>query len=183
MILNNADNMMFGSSEIDRVYCGSVKVWERGGGNIPEEVQAQVAYLKSNYFSKYSDDDLYYIYGLYGSNSNKPLMYAVTMIADPNLTGIRLNKGDTNSGYISFTRQSSDDQMRFAFSAPSSVGSDTSFPSGYSFSTNTTALTTTFRTWTPSGSWGSMNPIVLYGDYPAEKIAYVGTDFDVTYNT
>lgn len=38
MILNNAGNMMFGSSEIDRVYCGSVKVWERGGGNIPEEV-------------------------------------------------------------------------------------------------------------------------------------------------
>lgn len=182
MILNNADNIMLGGSEVDRVYCGSVVVWQRGG-NIPAEVQAQVAYLKSNYFSKYSDDDLYYIYGLYGSNSDKPLMYAVTMIADPNLTGIRLNKGDTNSGYISFTRQSTDNQMRFAFSAPSSVGSDTSFPSGYSFSTNTTALTTTFRTWTSSGGWGSMNPIVLYGDYPAEKIAYVGTDFDVTYNT
>lgn len=49
MILNNADNMMFGSSEIDRVYCGSVKVWERGGGNIPQEVLDNVDDLIDHY--------------------------------------------------------------------------------------------------------------------------------------
>ena len=29
MVLNNADNIMIGSDEVDRVYCGSVLVWER----------------------------------------------------------------------------------------------------------------------------------------------------------
>ena len=178
---------MLGASEVDKVYLGTAIVWERGG-DIPQEVLEQISYLRSNYFSGYNDDDLYYIYGLYGSSTSKPLMYAVLMIADPNLTGITLDRGGTNQGYLSVRGQAKDNQMYFMFSSPSAGGSDTSFPSGYTFKHSTSSLTSpvsltsTFRTWTPSGGFGSMNPIVLYGDYPAEKIRYSGSNFDVVYN-
>ena len=181
MILNNADNMMFSSSEVDRVYCGSVKVWERGG-SIPAEVQVQIDYLTEQYFSGYSSDDLYYMYGLYGSTSDKPLLYAVAMISDPNLTGINIGLGHNNDNYVDFSKQAADNQLKFAFSSPATYGSDTSFPSGYSFKYNVTSLSQTFRTWTPSGGWGGMNPIALYGNYPDEKISYIGDEFEVTYN-
>lgn len=35
MILNNADNVMIGSDEVSKIYCGSAVVWERGGGILP----------------------------------------------------------------------------------------------------------------------------------------------------
>lgn len=35
MILNNADNVMLGSTEVSKIYCGSAVVWERGGGILP----------------------------------------------------------------------------------------------------------------------------------------------------
>lgn len=48
MILNNADNIMLGGSEVDRVYCGSVVVWQRGG-NIPAEVLAYAQDIITHY--------------------------------------------------------------------------------------------------------------------------------------
>lgn len=35
MILNNADNVMIGSDEVSKIYCGSVIIWERGGSILP----------------------------------------------------------------------------------------------------------------------------------------------------
>lgn len=35
MILNNADNVMIGSTEVSKIYCGSAVVWERGGSILP----------------------------------------------------------------------------------------------------------------------------------------------------
>lgn len=35
MILNNADNVMIGSTEVSKIYCGSALVWERGGSILP----------------------------------------------------------------------------------------------------------------------------------------------------
>lgn len=49
MIFNNADNLMLGSSEVDKVYLGLAVVWERGGGSIPQEVQENVDDLVSHY--------------------------------------------------------------------------------------------------------------------------------------
>ena len=49
MILNNADNIMLGLSEVSKVYCGSALVWERGGGNIPQEVLDNVDDLIQHY--------------------------------------------------------------------------------------------------------------------------------------
>lgn len=49
MIFNNADNLMLGSSEVDKVYLGSAVVWERGGGSIPQEVLAYAQDIISHY--------------------------------------------------------------------------------------------------------------------------------------
>lgn len=49
MVFSNADNLMLGASEVDRVYLGTVIVWQRGGGNIPQEVLDNVADLVSHY--------------------------------------------------------------------------------------------------------------------------------------
>lgn len=47
MILNNADNVMLGSDEVSKIYCGSVVVWERGGGILPPGY-TQKKYLQSS---------------------------------------------------------------------------------------------------------------------------------------
>lgn len=47
MILNNADNIMLGSSEVDRVYCGSILVWERNTSPIPEGY-TELNYIQSS---------------------------------------------------------------------------------------------------------------------------------------
>lgn len=46
MILNNADNIMLGAAEVDRVYCGSVLVWER---NTPPPSPLPEGYTQLNY--------------------------------------------------------------------------------------------------------------------------------------
>lgn len=35
MILNTADNVMFGNSEVSKIYCGNAVVWERSGRVLP----------------------------------------------------------------------------------------------------------------------------------------------------
>lgn len=47
MILNNADNIMLGSSEVDRVYCGNILVWERNSSPLPEGY-TQLNYIQSS---------------------------------------------------------------------------------------------------------------------------------------
>lgn len=47
MILNNADNIMLGAAEVDRVYCGSVLVWERNSSPLPEGY-TQLNYIQSS---------------------------------------------------------------------------------------------------------------------------------------
>ena len=47
MILNNADNVMIGSTEVSKIYCGSAVVWERGGGILPPGY-TQKEYLQSS---------------------------------------------------------------------------------------------------------------------------------------
>lgn len=47
MILNNADNVMLGSTEVSKIYCGSAVVWERGGGILPPGY-TQKEYLQSS---------------------------------------------------------------------------------------------------------------------------------------
>lgn len=47
MILNNADNVMVGSDEVSKIYCGSVLVWERGGSILPPGY-TQKEYLQSS---------------------------------------------------------------------------------------------------------------------------------------
>lgn len=37
MILNTADNVMFGDIEVSKIYCGNVIVWQRGGGRVLPE--------------------------------------------------------------------------------------------------------------------------------------------------
>lgn len=38
MVLNNAADIKIGSTDVDRVYLGTVKVWERSGDSIPNHV-------------------------------------------------------------------------------------------------------------------------------------------------
>lgn len=47
MILNNADNVMLGSTEVSKIYCGSALVWERGGSILPPGY-TQKKYLQSS---------------------------------------------------------------------------------------------------------------------------------------
>lgn len=47
MILNNADNIMIGTDEVSKIYCGSAVVWERGGGILPPGY-TQKEYLQSS---------------------------------------------------------------------------------------------------------------------------------------
>lgn len=45
MILNTADNVMYGDIEVSKVYCGDVVVWQRGGGRVlPEGYTASDGY-------------------------------------------------------------------------------------------------------------------------------------------
>lgn len=47
MILNSADNVMFGSLEVDKVYCGGALVWQRNTSPIPEGY-TELSYIQSS---------------------------------------------------------------------------------------------------------------------------------------
>lgn len=49
MILNDADNIMLGSTEVSKVYCGDALVWERGGRVVPTGYDEIEYYRTSSY--------------------------------------------------------------------------------------------------------------------------------------
>ena len=54
MILNNADNIMIGTSEVDKIYCGSNVVWERNSPTpirpVPVEYEALESFDNEHYY-------------------------------------------------------------------------------------------------------------------------------------
>lgn len=59
MILNNADNIMLGSAEVDKVMCGSAKVWERSTPDTYRELEyiksTGTQYIVTDFILNYTD--------------------------------------------------------------------------------------------------------------------------------
>lgn len=170
MIFNNADNLMLGSSEVDKVYLGLAVVWERGG-DIPQEVLTQIAYLHEHYMSDIPLEDIGFIYGLYWATSDAP--HYATLLLYPKTTTPRLTCGNYTNNYMGLNNKSS--YTKKVFCNQSTVGSY-NFPDNYNF--DSTQLSTMWRTWSPYGGWGSYEP-ELYGNF--DSVSIDDYKFNATY--
>lgn len=53
MTINEADNVMYGDTEVSKVYCGDALVWERGGGRVVPAGYEELEYYR-NYDTNYA---------------------------------------------------------------------------------------------------------------------------------
>lgn len=95
MILNNADNIMFGDSEVSKVYCGDAVVWQR----IPAEVIECVQYYHDNYAPEVDIEDIGYIYGLTYNSGTQQFEYK-TLVLYPMTETPFLHCGGYSSSYV-----------------------------------------------------------------------------------
>lgn len=105
MILNNADNIMCGSNEVDRVFCGNVKVWERGTQpDIPAEVQQQITEMQQQFYPETPLSEFGFIYGVQ-YNQNNP--YYLTVLVYPKTVEPFLWAGASSRNTVDFSNNSS----------------------------------------------------------------------------
>lgn len=161
MIFNNADNLMLGSSEVDRVYSGDIKVWERGGG-IPSDVISTVQYVKENYFPETDIDDLAFFYAEnYNPNTGEITGYTTLVFRKSDITSsdgrVYFQSGGRSYTYVN---------INTATTFPGT--SDTPFY--YGVEGNVTNRPQVFWCVYRTDLWTRDNPFHIYGNFPQNGV-------------
>lgn len=161
MVLNNADNIMFGSAEVDRVYCGIIKVWERGG-SIPSDVISTVQYVKENYFPETDIDDLAFFYAEdYNSVTGESLGYKTTVFRKADITSsdgrVYFHSGGYSYTYVNLN-------------TASTFGGTSDTPFYYGVYGNVKIRPRTLWCVYSPVLWTRDNPFHIYGNFPQNGV-------------
>lgn len=164
MIFNNADNLMLGSSEVDRVYSGDIKVWERGGG-IPSDVISTVQYVKENYFPETDLSGLAVFYAEdYNPNTGESLGYTTLVFRIADITTQDNSVAFQSGGY---TQNAVNLNTAFTFPGTSNTP--------YYYGVEGSAANNTRYQWRVGRLdwWTQDNPFHIYGNFPANRVNIV----------
>lgn len=161
MIFNNADNLMLGSSEVDRVCSGDIKVWERGGG-IPSDVISTVQYVKENYFPETDIDDLVFFYAEnYNPNTGEITGYTTLVFRKSDITSsdgrVYFHSGGHSYTYVDLNEA-------FTFSGTSNT------PYYYGVEGNVRNRPYTLWCVYRTDLWTRDNPFHIYGNFPQNGV-------------
>lgn len=161
MIFNNADNLMLGSSEVDRVYSGDIKVWERGG-SIPSDVISTVQYVKENYFPETDIDDLAFFYAEdYKPVTGESLGYKTTVFRKADITSqdgkVYFQSGGHSSIYVNLN-------VSYTF------GGTENTPFYYGIEGNVTRRPNNLWCVYSPVLWTRDNPFHIYGNFPQNGV-------------
>lgn len=161
MVLNNADNIMSGNSEVSRVYCGTVKVWERGG-SIPSDVISTVQYVKENYFPETDIDDLAFFYAEdYKPVTGESLGYKTLVFREADITSpdgkVYFHSGGHSYTYVDLNEA-------FTFSGTSNT------PFYYGVEGDVTRRPHTLWCVYSPVLWTRDSPFHIYGNFPQNGV-------------
>ena len=160
MIFNDADNIMLGNSEVDKVFCGNVKVWERNvPPDIPAAVQQQITEMQQQFYPETPLSEFGFIYGVQ-YNQNNP--FYLTVLVYPKTVEPFLWAGASSSTSVDFYNNSSYSKRVVANG------------SVYTQNLNMHYL------WNNITPDGALERVSLYGNFP-ECRAVDGSTFGIDY--